>query len=114
MTTLTTDSISIVNCTPHTCNVVRKDGTVLDIPASGIVPRLSQTQETVEMIDGIQITRQSFGAIENLPAPQKGVRLIVSRMVAQACPERRDLLVPGPLVRGENGQPVGCQGLSVI
>lgn len=112
--TPTTANIKITNCTPHACNIVRKDGSVLDIPASGIIPRLSQTQSVVEVIDGIEITRQSFGAVENLPAPQEGVRLIVSRMVAQAFPERRDLLVPGPLVRGDNGQPVGCQGLSVI
>ena len=34
--------------------------------------------------------------------------------IVAAVPERVDLLIPGPLVRGDNGQPIGCNGLSVL
>jgi hypothetical protein len=67
----------------------------------------------IEEIDGIKITRQYFGEVENLPPQNKVDRFIVSRMVAEAC-HRPDLLVPGPAVRDENGKIVGCNGLSIV
>lgn len=106
--------MEIKNCTPHEINVVREDGTVLSIPASGIIPRCSQSEEKIMSLEGIAITRQTFGYAVNLPPETPGVFLVVSRMVAAAVPCRKDLLVPGPLVRDENGQPCGCRGLSVV
>lgn len=103
-----------VNLTPHMVNVVLPDGSVRDFPASGSVARCSQSSEVIAELDGIPVTRQTFGEVQGLPAPQEGLRFIVSRLVASACPERHDLLIPGPLVRGEDGQPRGCQGLSVL
>jgi hypothetical protein len=108
---------TILNLTPHVINVFDMEGNhVKDIPvAEGMpTPRVSQSQEFLGELDGIPITRQFFGQVENLPEPQSGVFLVVSRMVAQAIPEREDLLVPGPLVRNEQGQPCGCHGLSRI
>ena len=35
-------------------------------------------------------------------------------LVASACPDRSDLLVPGPLVRDSEGKVIGCRGLSII
>ena len=106
--------MTFVNLTPHTVNVIRQDGSVLDLPASGQVARCSQSAELVFVQDGIEVTRQAFGEVVGLPDEQEGIFFIVSRLVAAACPERRDLLIPGPLIRGEDGQPMGCQGLSVI
>ena len=106
--------MELVNCTPHEVNVIREDGTVLSIKASGIIPRCSQTESKVASVNGIAITRQTFGKVVNLPEEKPGVYLIVSRMVAAATEGRKDLLVPGPLVRDENGQPCGCRGLSVV
>ena len=106
--------MQIINCTPHQIDVIREDGTVLSIKASGIVPRCSQTEVKVTSIDGIAITRQTFGEVVNLPEERPEVFLVVSRMVAAAVKGRKDLLVPGPLVRDEKGQPCGCRGLSVV
>lgn len=104
------------NLTPHEINVVDAEGHhVLDVPASGIVARCSQHEQKITEIDGVEITRQFFGEVEGLPSPEEGTWFIVSRLVAQAAGlSRTDLLVPGPLVRGEDGQPVGCRGLSRI
>ena len=106
--------MELVNCTPHEINVVREDGSILSIKASGFVPRCSQTEVKVASVNGIAITRQTFGEVVNLPEERPEVFLVVSRMVADAVKGRKDLLVPGPLVRDENGQPCGCRGLSVI
>ena len=106
--------MEIVNCTPHEINIVKEDGTILTIEASGIVPRCTQTEAHVASINGIAVTKQVFGEVINLPEAQPGVFLVVSRLVASAAKGRKDLLVPGPMVRGEDGRPCGCRGLSII
>lgn len=106
--------MEIVNCTPHEINIVKEDGSILTIEASGIVPRCTQTEAHVASINGIAVTKQVFGEVINLPEAQPGVFLVVSRLVASAAKGRKDLLVPGPMIRGEDGRPCGCRGLSVI
>lgn len=49
--------------------------------------------------------------LEELPAEEAGVALVVSALVRLAVPHRRDVFSPGELVRGTDGQPVGCRGL---
>lgn len=108
---------TILNLTPHVVNVFDLEGNhIVDLPVEEgmYIPRVSQTQEVLGETAGIPITRQTFGQVENLPDPQPGVFLVVSRMVAQAVHERQDLLVPGSLVRNDQGQPCGCHGLSRI
>jgi hypothetical protein len=104
--------MTIVNCTPHTITVIRKDGSSLVITPSGNVPRCSTTSSEVMDLDGIAVVRSVFGYIVDLPEPKDGTWLVVSRIVLNAAPARLDLLAPGELVRGADGQPIGCKGLS--
>ena len=104
----------LANLTPHPVNIFVDGVEKIVIPPSGIVPRCSQSEEQVGAVDGIPVSQQTFGEVSDLPAPQPGVYLIVSRLVAAACPNRDDLLCPGPMVRGQNGQPIGCNGLAKI
>lgn len=110
---------TLVNLTPHCINVVSEDGSRLyDVPVSGTVARCSQSETHLFDLQvagiSIPVTGQSFGEVVDLPAPQPETFYIVSRLVAAACPDRNDLLVPGPLVRNDEGQPVGCRGLSRV
>lgn len=105
--------MAIVSLLPHVTSIVIGDS-VTFIDPSGTVARCSQTEETVGEVDGIPLTRQTFGAVTGLPAPEEGTWFLVSRMVASALPDRHDLVIPGPLVRDEKGVVVGCRGLSVI
>lgn len=103
----------IQNCTPHIINVVRKDGTIINFPPSGIVPRVSSSTVEVFDLDGIAVVQTEFGEVVDLPPARDGVWLVVSRIVLNAAPKYRDdLLSPGELVRDENGQPKGCKGFS--
>ena len=104
----------LVNLTPHIVNIFVDGEEKVTLSPSGIVPRCSQTEEQVMIVDGIPVSRQVFGEVVDLPAPQPGVYLVVSRLVAAACPNRNDLLCPGPMVRAQNGQPIGCNGLAKI
>lgn len=105
--------MNFVNLTPHTINIFNCDVEIMTLSTSGIVARCTQKEEIVGVIDGVVITRQVFSEVYDLPEKIDGVYYVVSRMVAEAS-GRDDLLVPGPLVRGDNGQPIGCNGLSVI
>lgn len=107
---VTTQTI-LKNCTPHSLNVLVGEE-VIDLAPTGIVPRCSQSEVTAGEVAGIPVTRQVFGEVIDLPEPEEGVFFVVSRMVAAACPERRDLLIPGALVRDDEGRVVGCRGLS--
>ena len=97
----------IRNFTPHTINIV--DGP--DLPSDGVA-RCTQTDVLDTVVDGVDVFKQTFGDVVGLPDPVPGVFLVVSRLVAAACPDRDDLLVPGALVRDAAGQPIGCKGLA--
>ena len=103
----------IKNCTQHNVDIV-VDDTTITIPPCGIVPRCSQIENAVGRIEGIPVTVQVFGDVVDLPEQEADVFLIVSRLVASACPAREDLLIPGPLLRDEAGKVVGCKGLSKL
>lgn len=110
-TAIVIDGATLLNATPHPLNIVQCDGSVLTLEASGICPRRESSELVEQAIGLIEITRQTLGHIEGLPDPVPGLYFIVSRLVASAT-EREDLLVPGPLVRDDQGRVVGCKGLS--
>jgi len=107
---------SIVNLTPHEIVVhytEEGDHVSLHIPPSGDVARVSITSREVGEFDGIPLSRTETGEVKGVPNPQEGVLYLVSAIVRGLLPERKDVASPGPLVRDENGQPIGCQGLVV-
>lgn len=104
----------IVNCTPHELKLVRPDGSPVTLPKpSGPVARVASTSTVVGEVDGVPLFRASFGAVENLPAEEAGVVLVVSALVRAACPTRSDLASPGELVRDAGGNVIGARGLVV-
>lgn len=73
--------------------------------------RVSCESRKVDVIEGIDIYEVVYGEVTGLPEFEEGVYYVVSAMVRQALPHRKDLLSPGQLIRNEAGQPVGCLGL---
>jgi len=107
---------SIVNLTPHDITVISQGKSIVfpKFPTSARVS--SKTEfltnfETPEM--RVPLTQVVFGELEGLPDPIEGTFYIVSRIVREAAKDRTDLLVPQGLIRDENGQPIGCESLSV-
>jgi len=98
---------TFINLTPHVINEVV---TGLSLPPSGTIARVSASNTVVDNIDGIEIYQTVYGEVIGLPEPQPGVYYIVSGAVLSACPDRKDLLAPGELVRNADGQPIGCKG----
>ena len=115
--------MDFINLTPHEVTVVTKDGSKVSFPPSENVARVEYREEVIGDYDApvndgetpkkFEVFKSYFGTINNLPEPRDGVRYIVSRMCANACPDRHDLVVPGPSIRDENGVITACYGFFV-
>ena len=107
--------VMIVNLTPHDINLFRGNELVETVKSSGIA-RVNVRSEKVGEIDGFPISKNFYGEITGLPAPQPGVFYVVSALVAQAAVglKRTDLLVVNDTVRDEKGQIIGCRGFARI
>ena len=105
--------MKLKNLTPHNVVIVIND-TKIVIPSDGIA-RVTETKTATPSIDvdGVVIETfvSAFGEVENLPPQEDGVMVIVSAMVASAAKDRNDLLVPGELVRDNDGNIIGCKSL---
>ena len=71
-------------------------------------------QKPAGMADGILIYRWAPDEIVNLPGPKPDTYYIVSKIVAQAWPARKDLIFPGTLVYGAYDNVVGCIDFSRV
>jgi hypothetical protein len=117
--------VKLVNLTPHDLHVFVGEEYVVTIPREGNeqIPRCAETQarvDTAEIVSdgvryGVPIYAMAYGAVDYLPQPQEGVAYVVSRMVAEAEPQRRDLLWPVSFVReGESGRILGCRAFGAL
>lgn len=105
--------MTFVNCTPHPIRLLGSDNqVVLSLPRGEVIPRLSQSTRQVDVVNRVPITETQFGETQDLPDPQEGTLLIVSRLVLTANPDRNDLVVPNELVRDTEGNIIGCQSLA--
>lgn len=104
--------MKIINLTPHTLNIQAADGSMIAIAPSGQVARVSSTSTVVDSVAGIDIHDVVFGDIVGLPDLQIGKVFVVSGLVLSALKGSRvDVFAPGDLIRGADGQPIGCKGL---
>lgn len=116
---------TIINLTPHAIIFFRDEdaerGVLKEgrqpfqtIPASGMVCRCAVNTAACGNLGGIPVSRQSFGALENLPAPQVDTYYVVSAIAgAQAARDgRTDVLTIAGAVRDGAGRIVGCTGLA--
>lgn len=105
----------LVNLTPHALTILPGEGEAISLAPTGAVARVTTGRTVVETLEGgIQVFATSFGEVTGLPEPREGDVFIVSGMVAghPSLRGRTDVLSPGELVRGADGQPTGCRGLS--
>lgn len=100
----------LVNLTPHDLSIHTPAGVVTVAP-SGQVARVATVDTAAPDHDGIPVVITTFGEVTGLPAPDDGVMYVVSGIVADAA-RRPDVVSPGALIRGPDGQPIGCRGLA--
>ncbi len=106
-----TKHMILVNLTPHDIRVMEcRDGENIGIETykpSGLVARVAVKNKEIGSVNGTPINRPIYGAVENLPDPCDDHLYIVSMIVRDACPGRKDLISPdsGPTAsRDDRGQ----------
>lgn len=104
------DEVSFCNLTPHAVTILDRDSLKekYTINPSGCVARCEQSTATLGRILDIPITGSEFYDVAELPDEEYGVYYIVSRLVLEACKDRRDLLVPNEIQKDENNRIIGC------
>lgn len=102
---------NIKNLTPHEVRILNDNNEVVVTLNSEGIARVSSESKIVDTLNGVPITETVFGEVTGLPPEAEDTYYVVSRMVASAASERRDLLVPGLQVRDEQGRVVGCKSL---
>ena len=107
----------LINLTPHEVRLLSKsDDLILAIPASGRIARVSEAMVASRtlIIDEEKSCCSrviKYSDVEDLPDPEDGTLYLVSRVVAAACSERKDLVFPGGERRDNNGRITGCTRL---
>ena len=101
--------MKFINLTQHEINEVT---TGLVVQPTRPAVRLDMATTTIEVIDGIPISRSEFvGTLTNLPEPQENVMYIVSALALNGVPDHRtDVVAPGDAVRDRLGKVVACRG----
>lgn len=116
---------TLVNLSPHEVVLWDEDDERVVLPPATVVPRLilgggemtciRATGSTSEPVVEVTVAHgeRLLGLDPPLPGPQPGVLYVTSRVVAEHCPERRDLAWPHELIRDESGRPIGARGLAM-
>lgn len=104
---------SLLNYTPHRELIYRPDdGDAIVLRQQGNVRLVEEYLPAGELANGLPLTWMRYGAPDGLPAPAPCVVYVVSQLVANACPERDDLVFPAGLVRNEHGDIIGFRLLA--
>lgn len=104
----------LVNLTDHTITLYTGHTAVHYLPALHRPPVVHMTRRTERALDGpwgtIPLVYTQFERVEFMPDPAPNTYYIVATIVANALPDRQDLVVPDFLVR-KDGRVVGCRVL---
>ncbi len=100
------------NYTPHKVNIVTNDGREYEYASEGVARIDEIGYEVIANHAGVEIRQTQYGDVIGLPDAQLGVRYIVSSMVRDRLPHRRDLVSPdsGKTCLRENGNIKATRG----
>ena len=113
-------NIELLNATPHSITLIVGEDKVV-IPKSGLMIRVESGTEVVGSlsVEGheIEIRTRTFGAVTvtneggdvvEFPEEREGRYIIVSRIAAEAMPQRDDIVLVDGTLRNAEGQIIGC------
>tara|TARA_R110002012_G_C11596666_1_gene606865 strand:- start:1053 stop:1445 length:393 start_codon:yes stop_codon:yes gene_type:complete len=108
--------------TPHAINLMTESGkSIATFEPSGSTIRLDEEwspigsfgihSETFDDTMVVPLLHCVYGS-GSIPEPVEGTIFIVSALVANAYPDRRDFVMVAKTVRDENGRIIGCTGFA--
>lgn len=101
---------TILNYTPHDVHIIRNGETIATFPTKGSI-RIKRHEHQTTQYYGIpvyQVTQDPNPS--HLPAPLPYTKFIVSSIVAEAHPHRRDFITPHKLVKDSSNRIIGTEG----
>lgn len=107
----------LINLTPHVVRLVGDEAQV-ELPPAGPPARVVLQPDRVDgaiRVGPLVVPLKRTAAsplVTGVPDRRPGVLFIVARAVAEALPERDDLVYPHDTVRDERGVVVGCRSLA--
>ena len=108
----------IVNLTPHPVKIILANDITLEFPPSEQPARANEKRIKNDEVEYnqfcIPVNEVQLGDVKNLPEPNPDTIYIVSRIVADACPDRNDLYIPDETVRDNEGNIKGCRALAQV
>jgi len=108
--------MELINLTPHKVRIIR-NGCNIILPACKHPPRLKREGFKSGYVElgrnTIPIYDNTYTNCAGLPSRKHGVFYIVSSLIAQSYPDRRDFLIPNP-VRDEEKNIIGCTSFSRV
>ncbi|MFI9531140.1 hypothetical protein [Micromonospora rosaria] len=109
--------VEVVNLTPHVVCLLGGELAV-EVPPSGPPARVvlrPDIADGVVRVGPLVVPLKRTAAspvVVGVPESRPGVLFIVARAVAEALPERNDLVYPHDTVRDAGGRVVGCRSLA--
>lgn len=111
--------INLINLTSHVVKLINNDTKEsVSLPPTGSIARVSIKRKKIDVFifndAHIPIYESKWGNVKGLPNPSPNTYYIVSSIVADACGERKDLLVPdNPCYHPLTGGIIGMFGLRI-
>lgn len=110
------DVTTLLNLTPHPVTLIFLDGSQRTLPPEGAPPRVQLTHEESGVLStpfgDLPLTRTRLShTVADLPDRQPGTMLVVARLVAEALPDRDDLVFPDDVKRDSDGQVIGARAV---
>jgi len=101
-----------INTTPHSISDTNSGIIFPKDPNCQL--RINVTSKLVRFThEGIPLYTKTYGHLDNEPPILENTFYITSLLVKQGYPHRSDFIIPGDLLRDENGQPIGCDGFAL-
>lgn len=101
-----------INLTPHVVSIYKNNEVMIRFAPEDIPARVSFQNVIVDDLDGIPVSTTVYSDVKGLLPERDDTYYIVSRMVAERCPDRQDLYVPNDFVKDEYGNTIGCRSLA--
>ena len=106
----------VINLTPYEVVIVKGEYNTqfVTIEPSETVATISYETTTLGEFEGIPTIEKEYGEVEGLLEPKDDTIYIVSPIVAQRVPERKDVFILGASVKDDMGRIIGCKNLTHI
>jgi|TARA_R100000084_G_C4608938_1_gene127033 hypothetical protein len=110
------NGVTFTNLTPHSINLIAEvEDESFTISPSGNTLRLDSTEKTLFRFcyaPEISVHQVTYSVAGELPPMIENHYYIVSALVANAYPDRRDFLMVHKTVRDDNGRIIGCRAFA--